>query len=75
MMWYGRRNFLLSDKTQTLAAILLPHMVDERTREVKFDTWTSRSPVYRPAGQVHAGRATVPSTKSFRRGGSRAGTT
>lgn len=27
MMWYGRRNFLLSDKTQTLAAILLPHLV------------------------------------------------
>jgi hypothetical protein len=25
MMWYGRHNFLLSDKTQTLAASLLPH--------------------------------------------------
>jgi hypothetical protein len=27
MMWYGRRSFLLSDKSQTLAAILLPHLV------------------------------------------------
>ena len=27
LMWYGRRSFLLSDKAQTLAAILLPHLV------------------------------------------------
>ena len=28
MMWFGRHNFLLSDKTQTLAAILVPGLVD-----------------------------------------------
>jgi hypothetical protein len=38
MMWYGRHNFLLSDKTQTLAAILLPHLVDEAHVASKFDS-------------------------------------
>ena len=38
MMWYGRYNFLLSDKTQTLAAILLPHLVDETDAQGKFDS-------------------------------------
>ena len=38
MMWYGRRNFLLSDKAQTLAAILLPHLVDAADALDQFDT-------------------------------------
>jgi len=38
MMWYGRRNFLLSDKTQTLAAILLPHLLDQARAGTKFDS-------------------------------------
>jgi hypothetical protein len=38
MMWYGRHNFLLSDKTQTLAAILLPHLVEEAHATAKFDS-------------------------------------
>jgi hypothetical protein len=38
MMWYGRHNFLLSDKTQTLAAILLPHLVEEARATAKFDS-------------------------------------
>ncbi len=38
MMWYGRYNFLLSDQTQTLAAILLPHLVDETDAQGKFDS-------------------------------------
>jgi hypothetical protein len=38
MMWYGRRNFLLSDKTQTLAAILLPHLVDAARVRTEFDS-------------------------------------
>jgi hypothetical protein len=38
MMWYGRHNFLLSDKTQTLAAILLPHLVSEAHVESNFDS-------------------------------------
>jgi hypothetical protein len=38
MMWYGRHNFLLSDQTQTLAAILLPHLVDETNAQAKFDS-------------------------------------
>ena len=38
MMWYGRYNFLLSDKTQTLAAILLPHLVDQADAQGKFDS-------------------------------------
>jgi len=29
MMWYGRRNFLLADKKMTLAAILLPGVVEK----------------------------------------------
>jgi hypothetical protein len=37
MMWYGRRNFLLSDKTQTLAAILLPHLVETAHVARAFD--------------------------------------
>ena len=38
MMWYGRRNFLLSDKAQTLAAILLPHLVEAANARLQFDT-------------------------------------
>jgi hypothetical protein len=38
MMWYGRHNFLLSDKTQTLAAILLPYLVDEAREGSRFDS-------------------------------------
>ena len=38
MMWYGRHNFLLSDKTQTLAAILLPHLVDQAREESRFNS-------------------------------------
>ena len=37
MMWYGRRNFLLSDKAQTLAAILLPHLVRAANAFEQFD--------------------------------------
>ncbi len=36
MMWYGRRTFLLSDKGQTLAAILLPHLVDAANVDNEF---------------------------------------
>lgn len=38
MMWYGRHNFLLTDKTQTLAAILLPHLVDEAGVRTQFES-------------------------------------
>jgi len=38
MMWYGRHNFLLSDKAQTLAAILLPHLVDQAHEASRFDS-------------------------------------
>ncbi len=38
MMWYGRHNFLLSDKTQTLAAILLPHLVEGAHEGSRFDS-------------------------------------
>jgi hypothetical protein len=38
MMWYGRHNFLLSDKTQTLGAILLPHLVEEAHATAKFES-------------------------------------
>jgi hypothetical protein len=38
MMWYGRHSFLLSDKTQTLAAILLPHLVEEAHATTKFES-------------------------------------
>ena len=38
MMWYGRRNFRLSDKTQTLAAILLPHLVSAADVDPLFYT-------------------------------------
>jgi hypothetical protein len=38
MMWYGRRNFLLSDKAQTLAAILLPHLVEAANAAIQFGT-------------------------------------
>jgi hypothetical protein len=37
MMWYGRHNFLLSDKTQTLAASLLPHLVEGAHESSRFD--------------------------------------
>ncbi len=36
MMWYGRRTFLLSDKNQTLAAILVPHIVDAAHARSQF---------------------------------------
>jgi hypothetical protein len=38
MMWYGRHNFLLSGKTQTLAAILLPHLVEAAHEGRQFDS-------------------------------------
>jgi hypothetical protein len=38
MMWYGRHNFLLSDRTQTLAAILLPHLVEGAHEKSRFDS-------------------------------------
>jgi len=38
MMWFGRRNFVLSDQTQTIAAILLPAIVEEAHEERHFET-------------------------------------
>jgi len=38
MMWFGRRNFLLSDKSLTLAAILIPGLVDKAQESRTFDT-------------------------------------
>jgi len=38
MMWFGRHNFLLSDKTQTLAAILLPNLVEAAHETRRFET-------------------------------------
>ena len=38
MMWFGRQNFLLSDDTKTLAAILLPNLVDEAQQTRPFET-------------------------------------
>ncbi len=37
MMWFGRRNFLLSEKTQTLAGILLPNIVEEAHETHRFE--------------------------------------
>ncbi len=37
MMWFGRHNFLLSDKTQTLAAILIPGLVDKAQERRTFE--------------------------------------
>ena len=39
MMWFGRRNFLLSDRTQTLAAILLPRLLDVAHETRRFETF------------------------------------
>jgi hypothetical protein len=38
MMWFGRRNFLLSEKTSTLAAILIPSILDEAHEARRFET-------------------------------------
>jgi hypothetical protein len=38
MMWFGRRSFVLSDQTQTVAAILLPAIVAEAHQEHVFET-------------------------------------
>jgi hypothetical protein len=38
MMWFGRRNFLLSDKTQTLAGILLPSIVEQAREAHRFES-------------------------------------
>jgi len=37
MMWFGRRNFLLSDKAQTLAGILLPSIVEQAHEGRRFE--------------------------------------
>src|SRR5215469_10480691 len=37
MMWFGRRNFLLAEKNQTLAAILLPSIVEDAHEARKFE--------------------------------------
>ena len=39
MMWFGRHNFLLSDKTQTLAAILLPNLVETAHETRRFESF------------------------------------
>jgi hypothetical protein len=38
MMWFGRNNFLLSDKKKTLAAMLVPLIVDGAKEQRAFDT-------------------------------------
>jgi len=38
MMWFGRRNFVLSEPAQTIAAILLPAIVEEAHEERRFET-------------------------------------
>src|SRR5262249_16999537 len=38
MMWFGRRNFLLSEKTSTLAGILVPSILDEAGEAARFGT-------------------------------------
>lgn len=38
MMWFGRRNFLLSDKAQTLAGILLPSIVEQANEARRFES-------------------------------------
>lgn len=38
MMWFGRHNFLLSKKTDTLAAILVPGLVDKAQEKHAFET-------------------------------------
>jgi hypothetical protein len=37
MVWFGRRSFLLSEKTQTLAAILLPSIVEDAHQARRFE--------------------------------------
>ncbi|MBZ5522322.1 MAG: DUF3160 domain-containing protein [Acidobacteriia bacterium] len=37
MMWFGRRNFLLSNDKQTLAAILLPYIVETAHETRRFE--------------------------------------
>jgi len=37
MMWFGRRSFLLSEKNHTLAAILVPLLVDEAQERRTFE--------------------------------------
>ena len=37
-MWFGRNNFLLSDKKKTLAAILVPSIVDAAQEQHTFDS-------------------------------------
>jgi hypothetical protein len=39
MMWFGRHNFLLSEKSQTLAAILLPNLVEAAHETRRFETF------------------------------------
>jgi len=41
MMWFGRRNFLLSEKKQTLAAILIPGLVDKAQEMQAFESLDS----------------------------------
>jgi hypothetical protein len=38
MRWFGRRNFLLSNKTATLAAILLPSIIEEAHEARRFES-------------------------------------
>lgn len=38
MMWFGRRSFLLSHNKETLAAILVPSLVDKAQEKRTFDT-------------------------------------
>jgi hypothetical protein len=38
MMWFGRRNFLLSDKKMTLAAILIPGLVEKAQQARPFES-------------------------------------
>ena len=38
MMWFGRRNFLLSDKKMTLAAILIPDLVEKAGGTRRLDS-------------------------------------
>ena len=37
MMWFGRQNFLLSNNTKTLAAILLPNLVEKAQQTRSFE--------------------------------------
>jgi len=38
MMWFGRRNFLLSDRKMTLAAILIPGLLEKARETHTFDS-------------------------------------